>query len=68
MERTGEASLVCVSSAVHRHGYMPLSVRVQGRMLLGRAYKPFHHGSSGGHPVELDTIGVVEETGWEQNE
>jgi hypothetical protein len=60
MGRMGAACLVYVSLAVHHHGYEPLSVRVEGQLLLIRVYMSFHRGSSGGHLlVEQDIIGVV---------
>lgn len=61
MGRMGEACLVYVSLAMRHHGYERLSVRAQDRLLPGRVYNTFHRGSSGGHPVQQDTIGVVEE-------
>jgi hypothetical protein len=69
MAKTDEASLVCANLAAHRHGYTRLLVGVQDRMLLGRAYTPFHRGSSR-EPllVEQDTIGAAEDKDWEQIE
>ncbi len=62
MARTDEAFLVCATSVVHRHGFVHLSVMVWGRVLPEVAYMSFRRGNNGEHlPVQLDTIGVVEE-------
>lgn len=65
-----EASLVCVSLAVRRHGFVLWSAMVRARMLPELAFTSFLHGSgSGDHlPVHRDTIGVVVVKYWDLNE
>lgn len=63
MERTDEAFLVRANLVVHHRGSARLLVKVQGQMLPGLVYTPFHHGSNGfRRRVQQDTIGVVEDT------